>query len=151
MSWRAITDDDIRSAITEPEDTIFRESLLVDGQTEPYSQVAGQVTSLFRDAIRANPANELDPDPTFLPESAIFHAVAIIRQRLTTRFAAGGEEDKTRADEVKAAREYLKAVAVKGTPTVDAPGETVQTKQPLAAPAVNESPRRDGWRNQDGI
>lgn len=151
MSWRAITENDIRSGLNSTEDVVFRENLLASGQTDPFAQISAQVTSLFRDAIRANPSNELDGDATTLPESAIFHAVAIIRQRLAARFSGAMEEDKTRGEEAKAARDYLKAVAVKGSPTVELPGATGQTKQPLPSPAINESPRRDGWRNQDGI
>lgn len=151
MSWRSITDDDIRSGLNASEDALLRENLLADGQSDPFEQIRAQVTSVFRDAIRSNPANELDPDATKLPESAIFHAVAIIRQRLATRFPLAQEEDKNRDEEAKSAREYLRNVAKDGSPTVEAPGETVQTRQAIPSPAINESPRRDGWRNQDGI
>lgn len=151
MSWRAITDDDLRSAITAPEDISFRERLMVDGQSDPYRQIFAQVTGVFRDAIRSNPANELSPDPLHLPESAIFHAVALIRLRLTTRFSESSDEDPARADEVKGARQFLRDVAKPGAPTVSAPSDSNQTRQPTLSPAVNQSPRRSGWRNQDGI
>lgn len=150
MSWRTINDDDIRSAISEPEDTLFRTRLLAEGQTDPYTAISAQVTSLFRDAIRSNASNKLDPDPATLPEAAIFHATAIIRQRLMTRFSSG-VEDETRAAEARAARDYLAAVAKGGCPTVENPDNAAQTKQAVPSPAVNESPRREGWRNQDGI
>ena len=151
MSWRAITDDDIRSSMNGPEDETYRNQLLTAGQSDPYAQISGQVTSLFRDAIRANPANTLDPDPATLPESAIFHATAVIRQRLMTRFPGIATEYENRKEEAKAAREYLTRVAMKGSPTVENPDNAAETKQSIPSPAINESPRRDGWRNQDGI
>lgn len=146
--WRAITEDDLRSAISESEDRTFRTKLLAEGQTDPFEQIFGQLTRNFRDAIRGNAENTLHEDPTFLPEGAIFHAVAIIRHRLCGRFNVG-EQSETRRDEYKEAVAYLKALPT--GPAVESPETTEQTKTPLPAPAINESPRRHGWRDQDGI
>ncbi len=151
MAWRPITDDDLQSAINSFEDEGFRTKLLAEGQTDPYAKIFGQVTVMFRDAIRSCARNILDPDPTTLPEGAIFHAVAIIRHRLITRFDIG-EVTQARLDEHKAAEKYYAGLP-SCSPLVEIPegagGETA--KPPLASPAVNQSPRRDGWRNQDGI
>lgn len=146
--WRPLTDDDIRSAITSAEDTAFRTKLITDGQSDPYAQICGQITGLFRDAIRGNAANELDPEVSHLPEGAIFHAVAVIRQRLCTRFGIG-EQTEARTDEYKAAMDYLKGLP--SGPTVEKPSNSEEIRQPIGSPGVNQSPRREGWRNQDGI
>ena len=146
--WRSLTDDDLRSAISAAEEASFRTKLLGEGQADPFAVIFAQVTKNFRDAIRANPANELDPDEATLPEGAIFHAVAIVRHRLCGRFNAG-EQTETRRDEYKEATAWLKAVP--SGPPVEPPGTATAVKKNLPAPAVNQSPRRDGWRDQDGI
>jgi hypothetical protein len=146
--WRAIEDEDLRSAISSKEEETFRNRLTAEGQGDPFVAIFGQVTRNFRDAIRSG-GNELDPDPANLPDGAIFHAVVIIRQRLCGRFNVG-EQTETRRDEYKAASDYLKALAA-GDIRPEAPGNETATTQPLPAPAVNASPRRDGWRDQDGI
>jgi hypothetical protein len=146
--WRAITEDDLRSCLAGPEDTAFRTRLLADGQTDPYGPIIGQVTRSFRDAIRSG-GNELDADPDTLPEGAIFHAVVIARQRLCGRFNVG-EQTETRKEEYRAATAYLNRLA-EGRERPESPGAPTATNQAMAGPAVNESPRRDGWRDQDGI
>ena len=148
MSWRAIEDNDLQSAISSAEETAFRTKLLAAGQGDPFAAIFGQVTRNFRDAIRSG-GNELDPDPARLPDGAIFHAVVIIRQRLCGRFNVG-EQTETRRDEYKAATAYLKDLAAGGI-RLESPNEPAATAKPLAAPAVNASPRRDGWRDQDGV
>lgn len=147
--WRAITDDDLRSCISSAEETAFRTKLLAEGQSDPFAQIFQQFTGTFRDAIRTYPTNKLDPDPSFLPEGAITHAVILIRQRLCGRFNVG-EQTETRRDEFKEASIYLKGVA-KGEPLVEQASATPDVQTPILSPAVNESPRRDGWRTQDGI
>lgn len=148
--FRSLTDDDLQSAITSEEDKTFRTKLLAAGQTDPYTQIYGQVTLMFREAIRSNPANSLDPDSTTLPEACIFHAVAIIRHRLTSRFSSTVPSE-ARMQEYKTANDYLKAVAKPNGLAVEQWGVAESAKQQIPSPAINESPRRDGWRNQDGI
>ncbi|MEO5914860.1 MAG: hypothetical protein ABIS50_11545 [Luteolibacter sp.] len=147
--WRQITEDDLRSCINSAEEAAFRTKLLAEGQNDPFAQVFQQFTGTFRDAIRSHSANKLDPDPATLPEGAITQAVILIRQRLCGRFNVG-EQTETRRDEFKEASAYLKGIA-KGDPLVEQPSAEEITQTPVLAPAVNESPRRDGWRNQDGI
>jgi hypothetical protein len=147
--WRAPTEDDFLSAISSAEDTTFRTRLTHPGQDDPYASILAQGTGLFRDAIRSHPANRLDAEANTLPEAAIFHMVVIMRQRLCGRFNVG-EQTETRRDEFKEATKWLAAVA-KGDIRVEEPGENPPTQTPTLSPAVNESPRRDGWRHQDGI
>ena len=147
--WRTPTENDFQSVISGPEDTTFRQKLLATDQTDPYAPILAQTTGLFRDAIRSNTSNRLDPDVTKLPEAAIFHMVVIMRQRLCGRFNVG-EQTENRRDEYKEANKWLAGVA-KGDIRVEDPGDTVVTQTPVLSPQVNESPRRDGWREQNGI
>ncbi len=111
MTWRAITEDDVQAAMSEPEDTAYRTSLLVSGQTDPLVQIISQVTLQFRNAIRSCEKNRLHETATWLPEGAIFHAVAVIVFRLLSRLSAGGEEpSKSREMEYKEALRWLELV-----------------------------------------
>lgn len=148
--WRAITENDLQSSISSDEDRTFRTKLLATGQGDPYQAIFRQVTLNFREAIRSNPANQLDEDPETLPEAAIFHAVAIIRHRLCSRFNIS-QASEDRLKEYAAANKYLTDIARKDGLAVEQPGASESTKSPVPPMAVNESPRRDGWRNQDGI
>lgn len=127
---------------------MLRTKLKAEGQADPYGPIIDQVTRLFRDAVRSG-GNELDPDPDTLPEGAIFHAVVIARQRLCGRFNVG-EQTEDRRMEYRAAEAYRKALA-SGDERTETPGNPTATAKPIASPAVNESPRRDGWRDQDGV
>lgn len=147
--WRAPVIDDLRSAISSTEETTFRQKLLAEGQSDPFVQIFGPVTGLIRDAIRSHPGNNLNPDPATLPEGAIFHFVVIVRQRLCGRFNSG-EQTETRRDEYKEATNWLRLVA-KGDVAVEQAADETATSTPTLSPAVNESPRREGWRHQDGI
>lgn len=112
MSWRAITEDDIRSALTGPEDEAYRSQLLSSGQTDPLTPIIEQVTLQVRNAIRSCPKNSLHATSTFLPEGAIFYAVAIIRYRLLTRFAIGEQDQpgESRTNEYREALRWLELV-----------------------------------------
>lgn len=109
MSWREITEDDLRSAITDEEDAALRSRLVSSGQTDPFTVVRGQVTGSFRDAIRSHADNVLHAEATYLPEGAIYHAVAVIRYRLLTRFCSELITDDRRAEN-KSAEAWLKEV-----------------------------------------
>lgn len=148
--WRAPDESDVQSSMTGDEFTTLRTKLLSSGQTDPFAATLAQATLRFREAIRSNPANALDPDPTTLPEAAIFEMVAIIRHRLCTRFNASVPSE-ARMEEYKTAQQYLRDVAKPNGISVEQPGSSESAKNPLPPMAVNQSPRRDGWRNQDGI
>lgn len=97
--------------MSEPEDTAYRTSLLVSGQTDPLVQIISQVTLQFRNAIRSCGKNRLHETASWLPEGAIFHAVAIIVFRLLSRLSAGGEEPgESRKMEYKEALKWLELV-----------------------------------------
>lgn len=148
--WREPNESDIQSAMTSEEFGTLRGKLIAAGQTDPFAAILGQVTYMFREAIRSNPANTLDETPSTLPEAAIFHAVAIIRHRLLSRFNTSLPSD-ARMEEFKAAQAYLREVAKPNGLAVEQAGAAESAKQPVPPMAVNESPRRDGWRDQDGV
>lgn len=112
MSWRAITEDDIRSALTAPEDEAYRSQLLSSGQTDPLEIVKQQVVTEFRNAIRSCPKNRLHATATYLPEGSIYHAVAVIRYRLLSRLAIGEQDQPgdARTNEFNLAMSWLKEV-----------------------------------------
>jgi hypothetical protein len=70
------------------------------------------VTLQFRNAIRSCGKNSLHATATFLPEGAIFHAVALIRYRLLSRLAIGGDDQPgdARTNEYREALRYLELV-----------------------------------------
>lgn len=111
-TWRSISEDDVWSSLSGPEDSALRERLLVSGQTDPLVTIIGQVTRQFRNAIRSFSANTLHEDQNFLPEGAIFHAVAVIRYRLLSRFAVGKDDQpgESRRDEYKEGIAWLNLV-----------------------------------------
>jgi len=145
MSWRAITEDDVRSAISAAEDRTFRQHQVAEGQTDPLLEIIDQVTLDFREAIRSNSANQLDATDGTLPRGSIRHAVAIIRHRLLTRFNVS-EVTEARMAEYREATRYLDAIA-EGRRRIEQPDAGETAKAPLPGPAVN--PRPAGWRRED--
>lgn len=111
-TWRAITEDDVRASMAGPEDGAYRERLLVSGQADPLVAIISQVTLQFRNAIRSCGKNSLHATATFLPEGAIYHAVALIRYRLLSRLAIGGDDQpgEARTNEYREALRYLELV-----------------------------------------
>ena len=111
-TWRAITEDDVRAAMAGPEDSAYRERLLVSGQADPLVAIIAQVVVQFRNAIRSCGKNSLHATATFLPEGAIFHAVALIRYRLLSRFAVGSDDQpgEARSNEYREALRWLELV-----------------------------------------
>lgn len=147
--WRKITEDDLLSAISAAEDAGIRRKLVTDNQTDPLQQIIAQQTLTFREAIRSFSGNQLAADPATLPEAAIFHAVAIIRHRLIGRLGVS-EMTEDRKLEYRAANKYLEGLT-RGEPRVEDPNQGETAKPAVAPLAVNQSPRRDGWRDQNGI
>jgi hypothetical protein len=112
VSWRALTEDDIRAAMAGPEDTAYRETLLATGQSDPLPEIMSQVTAQVRNAIRSCAKNQLHADASYLPEGAIFHAVSLVRYRLLSRFAIGEQEQPgdARTNEYREALRWLELV-----------------------------------------
>lgn len=148
MSWIAITEDIARSAFNSVEDSSARLKFVAAGQSDPLIEVIRQVTMQFREAIRSNPSNRLDPDPTTLPEASLIHACAMIRHRLLTRF--GISMDEPRLMEFRSAEAYLKAVA-KGEHAVENAFAEESSPQSMPPVGINSRRQTNAWRDQDGI
>lgn len=147
--WRAITEDDVRSAITDNEDNALRTKLTSTGQTDPLVEIIAQMTSTFRDAVRSSGKNRLTPDETLVPEGAIFYLVPLIRQRLLGRFGIG-EVTEDRMAEYKAGETYMSDVR-RGLALVENPFAGEDAPQVIPPLSISEPDRRFRWRDQDGI
>jgi hypothetical protein len=150
MSWRAITEDDYLGSVNSAEDTTIRAGMLAVAQGDPFLTNTQLVTGYFRNAIRSGPGNKLSPDETTLPEAAIFHAVAMLRYRLMTRFAAELVTDDHRTGK-KDAEIWLKEVR-RGFEKIeqpdDEPGETHSSQIEVSE---NVPPREWTRRQQRGL
>jgi hypothetical protein len=147
--WKQITEDAVRAVMNSAEDNAARAKYLSAGQSDPLCEVRDQVVADFREAIRSNAENTLSEDEALLPPSAIGHAVVIIRHKLLGRF--GMTITDGRMEEYRTAQKYL-AKLESGERKVSLPGAASPAeKTQLPGPMVNQSPRRDGWRDQDGI
>lgn len=150
MSWRAITEDDLRSSITSGEDVALRTALIASGQADPFTQVAGQVVRSFRDAIRSNPKNRLHADETYLPEGAIYHAVAVIRFRLLSRFVSELITDDRRLEQ-KQAMDWLGYVRAGKELIEDPDGEGTETDSGGRLEQLTPSRRRADREGLKGL
>jgi hypothetical protein len=149
MAWRAIIEADLLGAINEAENLGYRSNFATTDAEDPLPAIVSSVTLEVREAIRSCGRNRLAPDPATIPEGAISHAIALIRHRLLTRFDVG-DISEARLMEYREAKSYLRDVAACRR-AVEQPDATEDTRPPIPSPHVNQSPRRDGWRDQDGI
>ncbi|MBL9155012.1 MAG: hypothetical protein JNK37_21200 [Verrucomicrobiales bacterium] len=148
--WRALTEDDLFSAMHKAEIAAVRSKALADGQSDPVAEVIAQVTMMMREAIRSCRDNRLHPEAAYLPEAAMLHAVAIVRHRLGTRFGGlikGGED---RLEEYRRANRYLDQVA-SCAQAVERYGAEESAAAPQPAPRITARRRHYGRDDQDGI
>jgi len=149
MSWRALTTADILPIVSATEIDAYREQLLDDGQADPLGALLAQATLQVREAIRSNPDNVLDADPTYLPEGAVWWASVLVRHRI-----AGRLEDTIReswkADydqaikwlsDVRAGKVAIESSAAGGE---SAPG-------PSNSPQISARTKTFGRTSQNGI
>ncbi len=148
MAWRKITEADVTSSLNDAENSGYRHLPHGTNTPDPLPDLISQVTMQMREAIRTCGRNRLAEDPEALPEAAIGHAVALIRHRLLGRFDAPMSEG--RLLEYREAQNYIRAIAACER-AVELPDGSEADRPKMAPPAINQSPRRDGWRNQDGI
>ena len=146
--WRAITEDDFNSSVNSAESTAYRTKLLASGQSDPLNEVIAQVTLEFREAIRSCDQNTLDGDTSFLPATSIYHAVAVIRHRLLTRFDCPMSEE--RKMEYRAAQKYLEDVC-SCKRKILAPDAATATKPSYTKPTITERKEKYSRTQQDGL
>lgn len=105
MSWRALTESDLLTQLSQTELDTFREVARDGTSDDPVAPVLEQVTDEVRGYIRACPQNSLGLDGT-LPDSLIRSAVALAIMQIMSR-AAGqimdpDDERQGRADDAVA-------------------------------------------------
>jgi hypothetical protein len=149
MSWRTITQEDLRSAINSREDAAIRESFLSGDQIDPFVTVTAQVVAAFRNAIRSGPGNALPADEATLPEGAIYHAVAKMRFRLLTRFASELLDDDRRTEN-KEAESWLTAVR-RGLEKIEQPGDAPGVVRQEAITLLSNNERQATRENLAGL
>lgn len=86
MSWRTITETDLKQALSADELTAIRESGLGADDADPIAGEIAREINYIHGYIRANPANRLGPAGT-LPESLIKPACAHMAVDICTRVA----------------------------------------------------------------
>lgn len=87
MSWRAITEDDLKTQISGDELSAVRDAALADEQEDPVQPTIDQVTKEVRGFVAACSRNVLDADAAKVPDELIGYAVAIVVPRLMGRLA----------------------------------------------------------------
>lgn len=121
MSWRAITEDDIYSALNATEATALRAAIQRPGQEDPLDVIIQQVTGYCRDAIRSHSGNSLHATTTYLPEGVIPQAVDLIIYRLGLRLSRVLPIDESRRSLKADAESYFDKIA-RGARDVESPG-----------------------------
>ncbi len=109
MAWKRLTIDDVKLVLAQ--DEIDRlSSLSLDPElSSVVNDTCNLLASTWRGAIHAK-GNELDPRDYYLPSCYWYHALAMIRQALWTRFPDSGAIalDERRVKEYESAMELLK-------------------------------------------
>lgn len=136
-----------------PEDDAYRAQHLATGQADPLPGIISQVTMQIRNAIRSCAKNTLHEDASYLPEGAIFHAVAIARYRLLSRLAIGevAAPGDARTAEYKEALRWMELVRSCREIIEQPYGTGTETTQPQIEVSSN-TPRREWTRDkQSGL
>lgn len=145
MSWRSITVDDIRTALSGDELQSLQESALAAGQIDPLLSVIEQVTDEVRGFIAAYADNSLGPAQT-LPPQVTGSAIAIVRWRLAGRLSVGkaGEllRSESRKQDYDDAVQLLRDVA-EGKVAVEEPDETGPEVMPESSAAFGGETKID--------
>lgn len=152
MSWRLITENDLRTAISATELETLRRALGADG-----ADTIDQTLQLLADEIRGYCATgdaDLDSTAYTVPSSVIGRAVAIALVRLSTR--AGGvlpDPKGLRAKAAETAEAFFRDQVAKGkfaieTPTT--PSTDAITNRP-AGPAATAKTLKLQKADQDGV
>lgn len=109
MSWKRLTIDDVKLVLAQDEIDKLSELSLSPELTSVVNDTCDLIASTWRGAIQAK-GNSIDPRDFYLPSCYWYHALAMIRQALWTRFPNSGviALDERRVKEYEAAMELLK-------------------------------------------
>jgi phage gp36-like protein len=151
-AWVAITEDDLKTALTVKEREIFGMGVGGDTPTDRVPGILSDVTALVRSYIASCERNVMDVDSTLIPRMALHHALAIARWRVLTALPKYVPGD-ARKEEYERAIAFCEELAkCKIMPPRPLNPETMPgTPQTSNSPRVNGRPRRYGLGDQDGI
>ena len=109
MSWKRLTIDDVKLVLAQDEIDKLGELSLSPELTSVVNDTCDLIADTWRGAIKAK-GNSMDPREHFLPSCYWYHALAMIRQALWTRFPNSGviALDERRVKEYENALELLK-------------------------------------------
>ncbi|AHF94603.1 hypothetical protein OPIT5_29290 [Opitutaceae bacterium TAV5] len=134
MSWRTITEDDLRTVLTGTEIDSVRTVALEDGAGDPVPGTLANVVQTVRGYIAGCSRNTLGPAGT-LPEQLVGDAMVIARHRLLTRFPEVGLLSDGRVNEYNQAMTAMRDVAACRI-SVEAPPVAGPEKMPAGAGAI---------------
>lgn len=148
MAWVSLSVDDVRPRLTATEQQPLENIDKTDPGT-PLARIIAQVVAEFRTAIKTNPSNRLDPDPTTIPLSCVSAAVSRVvwffvgRAPGTARVIA---EDPRYQAWLKS-EELLDAIRTRKAP-VESPDDEVITGSAAAKTVITSESRmsRDSFR-----
>ncbi|CAN5545533.1 hypothetical protein BH09VER1_BH09VER1_24590 [soil metagenome] len=147
MSWIAITEADLLTAISGDELTGYREAALADSQADPVQPTIDQVTDLVRGYVGGYRQNQLGPIGT-IPQKLIAPAVDIIVARIPSR--VGRTPKQGRADNRDAAIKLLERVS-QGLYDIEEPVVKSEEQPTSARPSFSGRDRRDIRRESSGL
>ena len=110
MAWKRLAIDDVKLVLAQDEIDRLSELSLDPELSSVVNDTCDLLASTWRGAIQAK-GNELDPRDCYLPSCYWYHALAMIRQALWTRFPNSGSIalDERRQKEYDSAVELLKS------------------------------------------
>lgn len=147
-TWRALDEDDVKGAMSNTEVTQIRTALVSEYQSDPLAELMEAATAEMRGAIRANPHNKVDEDPTKLPPEAISYTAVMVRHRLLTRMDM--EISDGRRTEYRSAERFMEQVRM-GKFAVSRPDEAEDAQSTSPTPTVTGRTQQWTRTKQDGI
>lgn len=148
-AWIAVDEALVLARLSSPELDAFRTRAIQAGQADPLSDVISLVVPSVRAGIGANQQNVL-ADGMTLPESALRHALAIIRYLLATRLPGmGALIDELRVEEWKNAERWILS-----KPLVEQPDNAAPPTEQIQGGNRPHITPRERWftrSTQDGI
>lgn len=148
-NWITLTPEDLISALSGEEASIYRSALLKEGQEDPTQDIIDSVVSDIRGAVRSCRKSKLDTTSAeTIPKSQKHHALALIRYRALTRFKLPISED--RRNEWKSAEQRLRDIA-KCQYLIEAPSdEPGQPAPKQTGPAFSKPSLTQTRKDSDG-
>ena len=147
--WITVDEEVVLARLSAPELNAFRNRALAAGQADPLTEVVKLVVPSVRGAIGANQQNVL-ADGLTLPESALRHALAIMRVMIANRLPGmKALIDDLRVEEWKTAERWLLS-----KPLVEQPDNAAPPSDQIQGgnrPRITPRDRKFSHCDQEGI